>query len=553
MPARIGREAMRERIIGLGEESGRKSFYPELQQRLQQLEEVRERLRVSQENLLSVFNSIHDAILIHDRQGIVLEANQSATLMFGLPREALLGQSVYGLSIPDPERGAPEAAMQGLLAHLDQEGFAVFELRAVKPDGSPPFDVEVAVKPATWYGQDVLAAVVRDITGRKQAEGILRQAQKLDSLGQLAGGVAHDTNNMLSVIIGYSDLLLEDPAFAEGPVRQHLNQIRKAATHSSDLTRQLLAFARKQTIEPRPVDMNALVDETQAMLRRLIGENHALVWKPATTLWTVWIDPSQVGQVLVNLVVNARDAILDAGTILLETGNQVVDEAFAQRHLDARPGDYVVLSVTDTGQGMDPEILSHIFEPFFTTKEVGKGTGLGLAMVYGILRQNGGFVSVDSTPGQGSTFRLHLPRFQFPGGGQQPEASEAPAPGGWETILLVEDEEALLDLGRTVLEDAGYQVLAFPRPAQALACLAREDRGIHALVTDLVMPGMGGVALSRIVLRHRPGVKVLFMSGYPLETHDGRDTLPPSARFLQKPFSRRDLLENLRAALDGGK
>jgi len=553
MPARLGREAMRERIIGLGEESGRKSFYPELQQRLQQLEEVRERLRVSQENLLSVFNGVHDAILIHDRQGIVLEANEPATLMFGLPREALLGRQVSSLSVPDPARGEPDAVLQGLLAHLDQEGFAVFELNAVHADGRAPFAVEVAVKPATWYGQDVVAAVVRDITGRKQAEGILRQAQKLDSLGQLAGGVAHDTNNMLSVIIGYADLLLEDPAFADGPARQHLEQIRKAASHSGDLTRQLLAFARKQAIEPRPVDLNALVDETQAMLRRLIGENHSLVWKPATSLWMVWIDPSQVGQALVNLVVNARDALPGAGTILLETFNQTVDEAYAQSHLDARPGDYVALSVTDTGRGMDPEVLSHIFEPFFTTKEVGKGTGLGLAMVYGILRQNGGFVSVESAPGRGSTFRLHLPRFQYPGGGDRPEVPEAPIPGGTETILLVEDEEALLDLGRTLLEDAGYRVHAFSRPVQALAFLAREERGIHALVTDLVMPGMGGVELSRALLRQRPGTKVLFMSGYPMEGTRGFGTLPPSARFLQKPFNRRELLEHLRAVLDGGK
>ncbi|BDU73602.1 hybrid sensor histidine kinase/response regulator [Mesoterricola silvestris] len=551
MTPRLGREAMRERIIGLGEESGRKSFYPELQERLHQLEEVRERLRVSQENLLSVFNSLHDAVLIHDRRGTVLEANQSATVMFGLSREALCGLGVGSLSLPDPDQGGTEVQLPAMLARMDREGFAVFEMRAVQPGGGPPFDVEVSVKPATWYGQDAVAAVVRDITGRKQAESILRQAQKLDSLGQLAGGVAHDTNNMLSVIIGYSDLLLEDPAFAEGPARQHLAQIRKAATHSSDLTRQLLAFARKQTIQPRPVDMNALVDETQAMLRRLIGENHSLVWKPTTSLGSVWIDPSQVSQVLVNLVVNARDAITGTGSILLETGNQEVDEAYAQTHLDARPGDYVVLSVTDSGRGMDPEIVAHIFEPFFTTKEVGKGTGLGLAMVYGIVRQNGGFVSVYTAPGRGSTFRLHFPRFEYPADGSFREGGEAPVPCGWETVMLVEDEEALLELGTKVLEDAGYRVLAFLRPALALAFLAREDQEIHALVTDMVMPGMGGLDFSRLMLKHRPLAKVLFMSGYPLEAASGRGELPAGVQFLQKPFSRRDLLEKLRAALDG--
>lgn len=554
MAGRPGRDEMRERIIGLGADSGRKSFYPELQQRLRQLEEVRENLRVSQENLWSVFNSVHDAIFIHDRQGRVLEANQSAAVMFGRVRKALRAGPIFDLFQPEPGRGEPLAQLQALLARMDQQGFALFEAKAVKPGDGALLDVEVAVKPAIWYGQDAIAAVVRDITERKQAEAILRQAQKLDSLGQLAGGVAHDTNNMLSVIIGYTDLLLEDPALGDATVRQHLALIRKAATHSSDLTRQLLAFARKQPIQPRPVDLNALVDETQSLLRRLIGENHSLVWKPSTSVWPVWIDPSQVSQALVNLVVNARDASEEAGTILLGTFNQAVDGAYAQSHLDARPGDYVVLAVTDTGQGMDPEVLNHIFEPFFTTKGVGKGTGLGLAMVYGILRQNGGFITVYSTPGRGATFRLHFPRLaNNEAEGPQAGEPEGPAPGGWETILLVEDEEALLDLGRTVLEDAGYRVLAFSRPAQALEALARDAPGIHALVTDIVMPGMNGMDLCKEVLKLRPGVKVLFMSGYPVDASPHKDVLEPGARFLQKPFSRRDLLEKLRGALDDGR
>jgi PAS domain S-box-containing protein len=553
MPPERDWSSMRERIIGLGEDSARKSFYPELQQRLLQLEETREHLRVSQENLWSIFNSVHDAILIHDRQGRILEANLPAVAMFGVTREAMRELTVLDLSHLDPAQGEPRDQLQALLARMDREGFLVCEWKAKRPADGALIDVEVALRPATWYGGPVVAAVVRDITARKRVESQLLQAQKLESLGQLAGGLAHDTNNMLGVIIGYSELLLEDPRVTNGDFRGHLEQILKAANRSAELARHLLAFARKQTIQPSLIDLNRLVEETQRMLRRLIGENHTMVWKPATTLWNVWLDPAQLSQALVNLVVNARDAIETSGAITLETRNQHVDAGYAQAHPDAVPGDFVVIMVSDTGRGMDAAMLGHIFEPFFTTKEAGRGTGLGLAMVYGIVRQNGGFITVYSTPGVGTTFRLHLPRFLGPWEGLAADEGEGAVAGGTETVLLVEDEEPLLELGRKLLEDAGYRVLAASTPAAALERAAREPGAIHLLATDIVMPGMDGAELRRQLAGLRPSLRSLFLSGYPQEAISAQGILAPGVVFLQKPFSRRDLLLKVREALGDGQ
>ncbi len=541
---------MRDRIIGLGEDSARKSFYPELQQRLRQLEETRERLRASEANLVAVFNSIHDGIVIHDKAGRFLEANRAAEALFGLPREALLASTVLDLTYIPAGREEVRAQLEGHWAQVAARGFHVLEWQLLRPDAEGPLDVEVTLRPAHWYGEEALVAVVRDITQRKQAEQDLRQAQKLESLGQLAGGVAHDTNNMLGVIIGYSDILLENAAIQDPVARAQLGMIRQAALHSSELTRQLLAFARKQTIQPRREDLNLLLDELQRMLRRLIGEDRSLVWKPASTLWNVWVDPSQVNQVLVNLVVNARDATRQGGVITLATCNQTVDPAYARAHPDAIPGDYVVVGVTDNGAGMPPEVLDRIFEPFFTTKEVGQGTGLGLAMVYGIVRQNGGFITVYSAPGAGTTFRLHLPRFRDPAADAGQETPAAPPRGGTETILLVEDEEALLALGRTMLEEAGYRVLAVPAPEAALVLAATEAGQVHLLATDMIMPGMGGVALYQRVRAMRPGIRALFMSGYPGGATSAQGVLDPGLPFLQKPFTREELLRKVRDVLD---
>ena len=533
---------MRERIIGLGEESSRKSFYPELRQQLTQLEQARENLR-------TLFNAIPDAIFITDLDGKVLEVNDAMLAMFGVTREDFRD---YASDYYAPPEDGAEAHAERLKAHEDKlrkEGHLLLQWKARRPRDGSTFEVEGALQMARWYDQEVVIAVVRDITERKRLETMLNQSQKLEALGQLAGGMAHDTNNMLGVIIGYADLL-EERLAGDVQALEDLAQVRKAALRSSELIRQLLAFARKQVIQPRTVDLNELVEGTQKLLRRLIGERISLVWKPTAALWSTWVDPSQIDQILANLAVNARDSIEGSGTITLETMNAAVDETYCLANPDAAPGDYVVLSVSDTGQGMSPVIQARIFEPFFTTKEAGRGTGLGLAMVYGVLRQNGGFVTVYSVPGVGTSFRLYFPRRRTAEAGPESQADMAPLPGGRETLLLVEDEEALLDLERSVLEAAGYRVIAAANPRQAQAEVQAELQAIDLLVTDLVMPDMNGWELHRWVAGTRPGIKSLFMSGYPAGTIPSPDL--PGAEFLQKPFSRADLLRKVRKVLDAG-
>ena len=534
---------MRERIIGLGEESSRKSFYPELQQQVARLEQA-------QENLQTLFNVIPDAIFITDMDGRVLEANDAMLAMFGVTRENFRDYSREYYDSRAREEEAIASRLQAAREHLKAEGHLLLEWTARGPLDGRTFEVEGALRIARWCDQEVVISVVRDITERKHLESMLRQSQKLDALGQLAGGMAHDTNNMLGVIIGYAELLSEKVQ-EDARAQEDLAQIRRAAQRSSDLIRQLLAFARKQTIQPQLEDLNHLVEDTQRMLRRLIGENLSLVWKPATVLWHTWVDPSQIDQILANLTVNARDSIDGSGAITLETENLTVDRNYCLAHPDATPGDYVVLSVTDTGRGMTPEVQARIFEPFFTTKEPGQGTGLGLAMVYGIVRQNGGFITVYSAPAMGTTFRLHFPRcHQALNGGEILALEEAPLPGGHETILLVEDEEELLLLEKTVLELAGYRVLPASRPLAAQVLAQRVGEPVDLLVTDLVMPDMNGWELHQWVSLLNPKIKTLFMSGYPAGTLSSLDMAGAGRDFLQKPFSRADLLRKVRLLLD---
>ncbi len=541
---------MRRGIIGLGMESSRRTYYPELQARLAQLEDTREGLRRSEENLRSLFDSMHDAVFIHDWEGRVLEVNEAMLAMYGVTRETFRDYSIAEYSALPELPGNARISVEDILHRLRTEGPQVFEWRArrpQRPDGD--FDVEVSVRRVTWYDQDLVVAVVRDISERKRLEAMLRQSQKLDSLGQLAGGVAHDTNNMLSVIIGYTDILLEK--VPENPdLRRDLEQIRKAAVHSANLTRQLLAFARQQAIQPTVVDLNALLDETRKMLTRLIGEQHTLTWTPAAGLWTVRVDPSQVDQILTNLVVNARDALAPGGTITLETANLTVDSAMAQAHADSEPGDYVRVSVSDTGQGMSPEVQARIFEPFFTTKELGRGTGLGLAMVYGIVLQNRGFITLESSPGQGTTFSVYLPRHL---GVALPSAAipQEAGPCGHESILLVEDEEALLELSRRILEGAGYRVLTTPSPIEALRMAREEGPALSLLATDVVMPGLNGSDLLQRIRGINPAIRCLFLSGYHSGTIELKHGTGTGSDFLQKPFTRLELLRKVRDLLDG--
>lgn len=402
----------------------------------------------------------------------------------------------------------------------------------------------------------VAFGIIQDITEHRQAEdekGRLQaqilQAQKMESIGRLAGGVAHDFNNMLQVIAGNAELALGQVAPGE-PLHGEIQLIQKAAGRSAELTRQLLAFARRQTIAPKVIDLNDALGSMLKMMGRLVGEDTRLVWAPRAGLWKVRIDPAQLDQVVANLTVNARDAISGVGTITLQTDNEVVTAKACEGILGASPGDYVTLSVEDTGSGMGPEVLEHIFEPFFTTKEAGRGTGLGLATVFGIAQQNGGFVRVSSRLGEGSRFRVSFPRWQEAAEESAPEGTPGPREGRGETILLVEDEEALLAVGEAMLKALGYAVLAMSSPEEALRRVAGNPGRIDLFLVDVVMPGMNGKELARRLGDLRPGVPVLFMSGYTADVIANRGTLEEGLRLIEKPFTLRDLSVRLREILD---
>ncbi len=400
------------------------------------------------------------------------------------------------------------------------------------------------------YDQNLMVSTVQDVTERHTAEEErsrleeqLQHAQKLESVGRLAGGVAHDFNNMLGVILGHTELALEqtDPT---QPLHEDLTEIQKAAQRSADLTRQLLAFARKQTVVPRALDLNQTVSGMARMLQRLIGEDIKMVWNPGHDLWLVEMDPSQIDQIMANLAVNARDAIHGIGTLTIETANTRLDESYCSAHSNCLPGDYVLLAVSDTGVGMEEEILRYIFEPFFTTKELGKGTGLGLATVYGIVKQNSGYIDVNSQPGKGTRFEIYLPRHK----GEEIEISSKPVEpiqNTQNTVLLVEDEPSVLRLATLMLQQQKYNVLSAPNPKEAIL-LANEHPGkIDILMTDLVMPEMNGQELAKVLLARHPNLKCLFVSGWASEIISSENLSQARAHFLQKPFSIKELTEAL--------
>ncbi|MFN8647550.1 MAG: response regulator [Gemmatimonadales bacterium] len=386
----------------------------------------------------------------------------------------------------------------------------------------------------------------------RRSQEQLFQSQKMEAVGRLAGGVAHDFNNLLTVIGNYTALVLEDMP-EHDPRRQDLLEVHRASDRAAGLTRQLLAFSRRQVMKPRAIDLAGAANEMAGMLRRLIGEDIQLVVRPRPGTGLAEADPVQVEQILLNLVVNARDAISGPGTVTIETANADLDHEFARLHQGARPGSYIMLAVGDTGCGMDRETQRRIFEPFFTTKPVGQGTGLGLSTVYGIVKQSGGYIAVYSEPGHGSVFRVYLPR----AGAEQPTPlipGLVPAPVGAAlgTILVVEDEDTVRELVRKVLERRGFRIHAAANGHAALELAARLQEPIHLLLTDVVMPELNGRELvDRLRLSH-PGLQVVFMSGYTDDALASRGALGPEVRFLAKPFATRDLLKTVQEALDAG-
>jgi two-component system, cell cycle sensor histidine kinase and response regulator CckA len=390
--------------------------------------------------------------------------------------------------------------------------------------------------------------MVEDVTEKLTLENKLRQTQKMESIGRLVGGVAHDYNNILSVILGYTEMAMEKSGPAH-PLYADLQVIFKAAKRSADITRQLLAFARKQTVAPKVLDLNETVEGMLKMLRHLIGEDIDLAWLPETGLWPVKMDPTQIDQILANLCINARDAITGVGKVTIETDNVVFDAAYCVDNVGFSIGEYVLLAISDDGSGMNKEILDKIFEPFFTTKEVGRGTGLGLATVYGIVKQNNGFINVYSEPGKGSTFRIYLPRHTQPAVAAQMESLTDTPRGSGETVLVVEDAPMILEMTKSILERLGYRVLTAAAPGEAVTLAGKYPGGVHLLMTDVVMPEMNGQDLAKKLMALYPDLKCLFMSGYTTDVITHRGILDEGVHFIQKPFSIKDLAVKVRMAL----
>lgn len=392
-----------------------------------------------------------------------------------------------------------------------------------------------------------LLAMMIDVTERKKLEEQLRQSQKMEAVGQLAGGVAHDFNNLLTVITGYSDLLLL--SIEQEKQRQDIEQIKKAARQAASLTRQLLAFSRKQVLQPQVLDLNQVVADMEKMLRRLIGEDIELVTMLEPALGRVKADPGQIEQVLMNLVVNARDAMPDGGRLLIETANVVLDEGYTQYQADLKAGSYALLAVSDTGVGMDVAIRSRVFEPFFTTKGPDRGTGLGLATVYGIVKQSGGHIAVYSEPGRGATFKIYLPQIEAVSDTRPSDRAEIGAVfGGNETILLVEDQTEVRNLAARILQQQGYHLLVAAHPEEAL--VLSEQTPIDLLITDVILPQMNGRDLADRLIQAHPEMKALYISGYTDKAMAQHGVLETGTNFLQKPFSPAALSRKVRAVLE---
>jgi PAS domain S-box-containing protein len=495
-------------------------------------------------------------ILISDDQENVLYISPKFTEIFGYTlADVPSARQWWSLAYPDPE----------LRKTVQQRWQTAMETAVRTGEEIDPMEYPVTCKDNTVREIKFLAAttgtltivVFTDISEEKKQENArenlqaqLNQAQKMESVGRLAGGVAHDFNNMLNVIIGYAELG-QMKATPDDPLHADLEEILDAARRSSDIIRQLLAFARKQTIQPKVMDINELIEGTLKMLRRLIGEDITLFWQPGANLRSIYMDATQMDQILANLLVNAKDAIDGVGTVTIETRKVTLDRQYCEVHAGFTPGDFVLLAVSDDGCGMDRHTREKLFEPFFSTKKKGKGTGLGLATVYGIVKQNNGFINVYSEPGTGTIFKIYLPCHDEQIEKRLPD-KEMPLPAAQgETLLIVEDEKAILTLAQKVLENQGYQVIAVSDPLDALARIQDHDTDIHLLLTDVVMPNMNGRDLSKQVQAIYPDVKILFMSGYTANTIAHHGILDTGVNFLQKPFSSRDLAIKIRTILDG--
>ncbi len=516
-------------------------------------------LRSFDERIAALSRAVDDSpvsVVMTDREGRIEYVNRKFVEVTGYSAEECVGRNPRLLKSTETPREVYEdmwrtisggGEWRGELCNRRKDGTLFWERASISAVSSDEGTIQHFV------------ALKEDITDQRRSEAALRQSQlqllqstKMEAVGRLAGGVAHDFNNLLGVIVGYSDLLLRGLG-DDGPRRSKVEQIAKAATRAAELTRQLLAFSRKQVLEPKVLSLESVVGETEKMLRRLIGEDIDFVVVPHGPVGRIQADPGQIEQVLVNLAVNARDAMPDGGTLSIEMADVDVDEVYAASHEPFVEGRYVRITVSDTGFGMDKDTQTHIFEPFFTTKEQGKGTGLGLATVYGIVKQSGGFIWVYSEPGHGSSFKIYLPRVESDEDVEQGSAGESPPRGTGEVILLVEDDPALRELVDELLEGGGYTVLAAADGAQALHIASQREQAVDLLLTDVIMPGLSGRGVADQLRERWPDLRVLFMSGYSDEAISRKGILDPGFNYIQKPFNETALAEAVRSALRGAR
>ena len=532
--------------IGVWSEPERRHFY--IGRDMTERKQAEEALSESEEVARGIIETALDAFVQMDEAGNITEWNRQAETMFGWSRAEAIGRPLVTTIVPPAQRARHQAGLERFLytgeaAILGKR----FEIEAIGRDGGE-FRVEVAVTALRRLRGYVFSAFIRDLTDKIAAEAQLRQSQKMDAVGQLTGGVAHDFNNILTVITGTIEILA-DGVQDRPRLAAIARMIDEAATRGADLTHQLLAFARRQPLEPRPVDPNALARDAASLLRPTLGEQIEIEAMLEDDVWRAIADPAQLTTALLNLAVNARDAMPGGGKLTLETGNVVLDESYAEANAEVRAGPYVMIAVSDTGSGMTPDVLERVFEPFFTTKDVGKGTGLGLSMVYGFVKQSGGHIKVYSEVGHGTTIKLYLPRAEATEAATAPAAAPA-MPGGNETILVVEDDRMVRDYVEAQLTSLGYSTLAAANATEALEHV-KLGAQFDLLFTDVIMPGgMNGRELAEEVARLRPGTRVLFTSGYTEDAivHHGR--LDPGVALLNKPYRKKDLAEKLRQVID---
>ncbi|MBI5068427.1 MAG: PAS domain S-box protein [Deltaproteobacteria bacterium] len=513
---------------------------------------ARDGLAESAEVLRAMNQAALDAIIVCDGEGRIAAWNPAATAIFGYRADEVLGRPLHDLLAPERYRGRAAA---GLRRFADAGEAPVMgrlqETEALRKDGSE-FPVEISLSPMMLQGQRATVGIVRDASERKAVEEKLRRSQRLDALGQLASGVAHDFNNLLAVINGSAELAASSLP-ADAPQRADLEDILEAGGRAAALTRQLLAVGRRQTLNPVLLSLNQVVTDLGKLLRRALGEDVRLETRLAPDLGYVRADATQMEQVLMNLALNARDAMAAGGRLTIETANAEPHVGGPAPGVSERlTGPSVVLTVADTGSGMDQGTMDRMFEPFFTTKAAGRGTGLGLATVYGIVKQSGGHIEVESRVGVGTTFRVFLPRITGETSALE-TGSAAAMPGGSETILVVEDDPGVRRLAERVLASLGYRVLSAEEAPEALRLSEALGEPMHLLLTDMVMPGIDGVSLAQRMAKRHPGLAVVYMSGHPARTLEQRGGLPAGAPFLQKPFTASELARQVRRALDAAR